>query len=101
MTTSTKVFIDPELQVIRAQIPPAPAGWLDFNDMPASRARMAARRPVFPPNEGVEAQDRLVPGKAGDPDVKLRIYRSKTPPATATRLPTIYWIHGGGMIMGG
>jgi acetyl esterase/lipase len=99
-STSTKVYIDPELQAIRSQIPPPPAGWLDFNDMPASRARMAARRPVFPPNEGIDARDRLVPGPAGGPEVKLRIYRSKSA-LTATGLPCIYWIHGGGMIMGG
>jgi acetyl esterase/lipase len=97
--TSPKVYIDPELEAARALMPRPPEGWLDFNDMAATRARMAARRPVFPPNEGVEAQDRLVPGAAGDPEVTLRIYRSKTASA-ATRLPAIYWIHGGGMIMG-
>lgn len=96
----TKVYIDPELQAIRETLPQPPPGWLDFNDMPATRVRAAARRPVLPPIAGVAAEDRLIPGPAGHPDVKVRVYRSATAD-TATRRPAIYWIHGGGMIMGG
>src|SRR5579883_3059242 len=99
-STASKVYIDPELAAIRAQLPPMPAGLLDFNDMAASRARMAGRRPIFPPLESVEAQDRTIPGPAGEPDVKVRIYRAKLAQPD-TRVPGIFWIHGGGMVMGG
>jgi acetyl esterase/lipase len=97
----TQVFIDPELAVPLQQMPAGPAGLLDFADMPASRARMAGRRPILPPNEGVAAEDRKVPGPDGAPELTLRIYRAKAAPTSSTRLPAVYWIHGGGMVMGG
>ena len=93
------VFIDPELAVALQQMPPGAASLLDFNDMAASRARLAGRRPVFPPSEGVEATDRVIPGPPGDPEIKVRIYRARSA-AGQTGLPGFYWIHGGGMIMG-
>jgi acetyl esterase/lipase len=41
--------------------------------------------------------DRVVPGPAGEPDISLAVYV----PAKATRpVAAIYFIHGGGMIMG-
>ena len=51
----------------------------------------------IPPNPNVAAEDRTVPGPEGEPDITVRIYR----PAAATGpLPGIYFIHGGGMILG-
>lgn len=91
-------MIDPELAEARAGI----AGLLsllNFDDLAASRAALAGAFPVMPPSKNVEAQDRMVPGPAGAPDVKVRIYRPKGIP-TSTRLPGLYFIHGGGMIMG-
>jgi acetyl esterase/lipase len=41
--------------------------------------------------------DRVVPGPPGDPDVTVRVYR---PPARQDGRPCIYWIHGGGYILG-
>jgi len=50
-----------------------------------------------PPNPNVNSEDRMVPGPEGAPDVRVRVYR----PATASGpLPGIYFIHGGGMILG-
>ena len=50
-----------------------------------------------PPNPNVTSEDRMVPGPDGAPDIKVRIYR----PVDATgTLPGIYYIHGGGMILG-
>ncbi len=51
-----------------------------------------SRRPA-----SVRVEDVSVPGPAGDPDVVLRIYR---PAATADSVPVLYWMHGGGMVMG-
>ena len=51
----------------------------------------------IPPNPNVTSEDRTVPGPDGAPDIKVRIYRPTD--ATGT-LPGIYFIHGGGMILG-
>ncbi|MEU6086330.1 alpha/beta hydrolase [Streptomyces sp. NPDC047085] len=49
-----------------------------------------------------EAEDRAVPGPEGAPEVSLLVCRP-TPTAAAapaTGLPVIYYVHGGGMILG-
>ncbi|MDX2931781.1 alpha/beta hydrolase [Streptomyces ipomoeae] len=46
-----------------------------------------------------EVEDRAVPGPAGAPDISLLICRP-TAPSTPGPLPVIYYIHGGGMIIG-
>src|SRR2546421_10369728 len=51
----------------------------------------------IPPNPNVRSEDRAVPGPEGAPDISVRIYRPLD--ATGT-LPGIYFIHGGGMILG-
>jgi acetyl esterase/lipase len=52
---------------------------------------------MMPANDRVARSDRTVPGPAGAPDVRVRIYRPLTAEGT---LPCLVWIHGGGMIMG-
>ena len=47
--------------------------------------------------DGVIRRDLRVPGPEGAPDITLRTYR---PVGWSGRLPCIYFIHGGGMIMG-
>lgn len=91
-------MIDPELAEALAGI----AGALslpNFDDLAASRAALGGGLLVTPPSEKVETQDRMVPGPAGAPDVKVRIYRPKGIP-TSTWLPGLYFMHGGGMIVG-
>ena len=51
----------------------------------------------IPENPNVAKDDRTVPGPAGEPDISVRIYRPRN--ATGT-LPGIYYIHGGGMVLG-
>ncbi|WP_030817086.1 alpha/beta hydrolase [Streptomyces sp. NRRL F-2799] len=46
-----------------------------------------------------EVEDREVPGPPGAPDVSLYICRPADAPPGA-RLPVIYYVHGGGMILG-
>ena len=50
-----------------------------------------------PPNENVVIEDREIPGPVDSPPVGVRIYRPK---AASGVLPGIFFIHGGGMIMG-
>ena len=51
----------------------------------------------LPPNENVVIEDREIPGPEDAPPVGVRIYRPK---AASGVLPGIFFIHGGGMIMG-
>ena len=51
----------------------------------------------LPPNENVVIEDREIPGPEDSPPVGVRIYRPK---AASGMLPGIFFIHGGGMIMG-
>ena len=44
----------------------------------------------------VAVDDVTIPGPEGDPEVALRIYR----PDSSTPVPALYWMHGGGMVIG-
>ena len=52
----------------------------------------------LPPNDNVVYADRLAPGPAGAPEVPVRIYTPVR--ATGIALPGIFFIHGGGMVIG-
>jgi acetyl esterase/lipase len=45
----------------------------------------------------VRVADVVVPGPPGEPDVAVRIYR---PTAAPSPTPALYWMHGGGMMIG-
>ncbi|MBT2442547.1 alpha/beta hydrolase [Streptomyces sp. ISL-36] len=51
----------------------------------------------LPPVPGVDVRERMIPGPAGGPDVRVRIYRPRAEPAA---LPAVLWIHGGGFCLG-
>ena len=81
-----------------------PARTLDPSDIPGSvatlRAGMEKRRAQMaaaPLPDGVATEDRLAPGPKGAANVMVRLYRPATLPDNA---PALYWIHGGGMVMG-
>ncbi|MCW2878468.1 MAG: alpha/beta hydrolase [Sphaerisporangium sp.] len=82
-----------------AFLPPVDFARLSPDDLPALRRQMAAAFAAMPPatSPGVAVEDRRVPGPDGDPDVRMRVYR---PAGLAEPLPCLYWIHGGGMILG-
>ncbi len=66
----------------------------------AMRESAAARRaqlPAVPMPDGVATEDHQVPGPQGAPDVMVRLYRPTALPDSA---PALYWIHGGGMVLG-
>ncbi len=88
--------INPELRPVLDMLP---HDMLDLTDIPAARIKLAALFGAIsaPPVEGVTSEDRHVPGHAGDPDVMVRIYQPVDRPAT---LPGLFWIHGGGYVLG-
>src|ERR1700709_690554 len=54
-----------------------------------------AEVPAAPPSEGVTHSDHDIPGRPG---VVVRVHRPLAGSATAR--PCVYWIHGGGYVMG-
>jgi acetyl esterase/lipase len=93
--------IDPELAAgldafITATGPRGLAGIVDpverravFGELMAAAAEQ--------PDPGVATIDRLVPGPPGAPEVGVRVYRPVNAPSP---LPALYYIHGGGMVIG-
>jgi acetyl esterase/lipase len=74
--------------------------WSGLHDVPAVRTRFDAQmaaipRPPLP--EGLRLEDHVAPGPPGAPDVPVRIYRPATLPDAAAAM---YWIHGGGLVLG-
>ena len=78
-----------------------PEALLDLTDIPAAREMaeglMGAMAAQVPEVSGVEVEDHWVAGPDGDPDVMVRVY---TPSDLDPGAPALYWIHGGGMVMG-
>ena len=99
---SRRDLIDPESRVPLDQMAEVLPG--GFNTIPDITTRRQVAHQLMtaipvPPNPNVAHEDRLVPGPEGAPDVPVRVYR----PVNAldgAALPGIYFIHGGGMILG-
>lgn len=91
--------LDPELRAIVEKLPPDRP--LDLNEIAAARAKMKKMMTTalanLPAVEGVDSQDQFAPGSQGAPAVRVRVYR---PNDQRSKLPALYWIHGGGYVMG-
>lgn len=93
-------LIDPEARVpLQGLLDALPGG---FNVIPDVVARRATVQGILgsmevPDNPNVTKVDRSVPGPDGEPDITVRVY---TPVNAGGTLPGIYYIHGGGMILG-
>ena len=97
---SRRHLIHPDVREPLEQLLAAiPGGFNSIPDIVQRRATVAQLLAAIeiPPNPNVTSEDRMVPGPDGAPDIKVRIYRPTD--ATGT-LPGIYFIHGGGMILG-
>ncbi len=91
--------LDPELRAVVEKLPTDRP--MNLNEIPKARAGMkkmvTAMLANMPPVEGVTSQDRMAPGAKGDPEVRVRVYQPKD---RTGKLPALYWIHGGGYVMG-
>jgi acetyl esterase/lipase len=97
---SRRHLIDAEARVPLDQLLEAmPGGFNAIADIVQRRATVEVMLAGIevPDNPNVVKEDRTVPGPQGDPDISVRIYK---PRDAATGLPGIYFIHGGGMILG-
>src|SRR5690349_21322156 len=96
--------LDFELAPVAAQMPT-----LDLSDIPAARVeqrRQRDQRPA-PDRTGVEVTETTAPGRPGQPDVTVRVYRPQSPVNGAGANGAgpgpsagVLDIHGGGFITG-
>src|SRR5918998_954684 len=97
---SRRELIDPEARVpLDGLLEALPGGFNAIPDIVQRRATVEAMLAAIevPENPNVVKEDRTVPGPEGEPDISVRIYRPRDAQGT---LPGIYFIHGGGMILG-
>jgi acetyl esterase/lipase len=91
--------LDPELRTVIAKLPTDRP--LDLTQIPAARVKMkkmvTEMLAAMPAVEGVTSQDQSAPGPQGGPAVRVRVYRPDDQPS---KLPALFWIHGGGYVMG-
>jgi acetyl esterase/lipase len=94
--------VDPEcrapLEQLIAQMPPGGLNGVPVTErramVSAMEAQMAAAVPT-PAN--VQTEDLKIPGPEGAPEIAVRVYR---PTDAEGPLPGLYYIHGGGMVVG-
>jgi len=67
-----------------------------LGELRAGLRSMIDATPLIRP-DAVHVEDVTVPGPSGDPDVTMRIYR---PTSATDPVPALYWMHGGGMMIG-
>jgi acetyl esterase len=88
---------DPELAPLVPSLPVES----DWSDLPAARAQMlemiGAALGQQPEPAGVRHEDRMIPGPASGPEVRVRIYH---PEDAAGPLPAVLYLHGGGFCFG-
>jgi acetyl esterase/lipase len=89
-----RALVDPEIAAALAALP-LELGKLGPETLLEQRAMVAALLANAEPAAGVESVDHVVPG---EPDVTLRVHRPRA--GTNGPRPCIYWIHGGGLVMG-
>ena len=94
-------LIDAECRVpLDGLLQALPGGFNAIPDIVQRRAAVEALLGAIevPENLNVTKTDHAVPGPDGEPDITVRVYRPVN--AGDAALPGIYYIHGGGMILG-
>jgi acetyl esterase/lipase len=88
--------LDPQLAPFAAMF----AGFLNLDDIPEQRKQLAtlfAARPAATGLSDVQVSEHQAPALKRGPQVRLRSYR---PGKAAGVPPCIYYVHGGGMVLG-
>lgn len=90
------VSLDPQIAAVLDSIPSGlPA--IDRDNLPALREQRLVRLESLPPSTEVAREDRRVPGPPEAPDVVVRLH---VPVGLAEPAPCLFFIHGGGYVMG-
>lgn len=92
---NVQALLDPEIAELLAEAPPMAPFTVD--QLPAIRAQRKAALAAVTLSGEVDQRDYTVPGPAGAPDIVIRVYRAK---GATGDLPCVYWIHGGGYVLG-
>jgi acetyl esterase/lipase len=88
-------YYDPQ---VRAAFDAAPAmGTIRASVLNKVRADRNLANQGVPLSDAVERTNVMVPGPDGAPEVRLRVHR---PVGAEGELPCIYWVHGGGFVIG-
>ncbi|GLV55106.1 esterase [Dictyobacter sp. S3.2.2.5] len=91
---TTRHLVDPELVALLDLIPATAPNAENLGQIRA----MSPRPPVnLTQSSTLSVSERVIPGPAGAPDVRVLLYR---PISAQGPLPVLLWIHGGGYIMG-
>jgi acetyl esterase/lipase len=104
-TPSTHPPFDPELSAVLAELPAEALRPMRMEDIPVRRAQAPViEDEVLRRNGAVELEDRRISGPAGAPDLSVLILRPAGGRADRAgregAWPGVYYIHGGGMVMG-
>lgn len=92
---NVEALLDPEIREFLKTMPMM--GPVVLEKLPALRAARLAAAVTPTLSDDVERRDYSIPGRDGAPEVKLRVHRPK---GASGALPCIYWMHGGGYVMG-
>jgi acetyl esterase/lipase len=92
---NVEALLDPEIATALAAMPAF--GPISFEKLPAMREQRLQQLAAVQLSDAVERKDYTVPGPAGSPDVVIRVHRPK---GATGPLPCIYFMHGGGYVMG-
>jgi acetyl esterase/lipase len=88
-------FYDPE---VRAELEAANLlGTVDASTLSQVRADRESLTPPAPLSDSVSRADIFVPGSGAGPDIRLRLHR---PVDAQQALPCMFWVHGGGYVLG-
>ena len=98
--STARDLVDPQCRVPLDQLLEAlPGGFNAIPDIVQRRATITALFAAMdvPVNENITQEDRTIPGPEEEPDISVRITRPKNSDGV---LPGVYYIHGGGMVLG-
>ena len=88
-------LMDPELKTALAAMPPF--GPINAENLQERREQRTAMLGDMVVSDRVDRRDHTFPGLEGDPEITVRVHRPK---GEEGLLPCIYWVHGGGYIIG-
>ncbi|KCZ51809.1 alpha/beta hydrolase [Hyphomonas pacifica] len=93
---SSKYLLDPELKAFFEALPPTELTREALPEIRKVRTDFAmATMPSLPPEVSIVQE--MAPGRNGDPDVRMKIYRTGS---DRTDRPAILHLHGGGYVLG-